>query len=151
MAKKMHAAKHEAKHEKKADVKPVGVADDKELNGPMPDELRGWNWGAFLLTLIWGISHNVWIALLALIPYVGIVMAFVLGFKGNEWAWKNRKFASVEEFRAVQREWAKWGLIVLLALILILVISFGMTVKYANIEMSTSTEIQVSPTAETTQ
>ncbi len=72
----------------------------------LPPELRGWNWGAFLLTWIWGIGHNVWIALVALgglIPYVGwiisIVMAIVLGVRGNEWAWQNKKWDSIEQLQ----------------------------------------------------
>jgi len=82
----------------------------------LPPELRGWNWGAFLLTWIWGIGHNVWIALVALgglIPYVGwiisIVMAIVLGVRGNEWAWQNKTWDSIESFRKTQRTWMWWG------------------------------------------
>jgi len=82
----------------------------------LPPELRGWNWGAFLLTWIWGIGHNVWIALIALgglIPYVGwiisIVMAIVLGARGNEWAWQKKKWDSIESFRKTQRTWMWYG------------------------------------------
>jgi len=82
----------------------------------LPPELRGWNWGAFLLTWIWGIGHNVWIALVALgglIPYVGwiisIVMAIVLGARGNEWAWQKKKWDSIESFRKTQRTWMWYG------------------------------------------
>ena len=82
----------------------------------LPPELRGWNWGAFLLTWIWGIGHNVWIALVALgglIPYVGwiisIVMAIVLGARGNEWAWQKKKWDSIEHFRKTQRTWMWYG------------------------------------------
>ncbi len=82
----------------------------------LPPELRGWNWGAFLLTWIWGIGNNVWIALIALgglIPYVGwvisIVMAIILGLRGNEWAWQKKKWDSIESFRKTQRTWMWWG------------------------------------------
>ncbi|HUV04119.1 MAG TPA: ribonuclease G [Armatimonadota bacterium] len=75
----------------------------------VPDEIKRWNWGAFLMNWIWAIAHNVWIGLLALIPYVGLVMAIVLGVKGSEWAWQNRRFESVEQFKTVQRTWAYWG------------------------------------------
>ncbi len=54
----------------------------------IPKEVRGWNWGAFLLNWIWGMGNGVWISLLALIPFVGIIMAIVLGVKGSEWAWR---------------------------------------------------------------
>ena len=39
----------------------------------------------------------------------------VLGIKGNEWAWQNRPFRSVQEFRDTQRVWGMWGWIVGLA------------------------------------
>jgi len=75
-----------------------------------PAEIKGWNWGAFLLTPFWAIAHSVWIGLLCFVPYVGWVMSIVLGLKGNEWAWQNRRFTSVQEFRDVQRTWMVWGI-----------------------------------------
>ena len=30
----------------------------------LPDQLRGWNWGAFLLNVLWGIGNSTFIALL---------------------------------------------------------------------------------------
>ena len=77
----------------------------------LPAELNGFSWGAFWLSWVWAIANNTWIGLLALIPYVGVIMWFVLGAKGNEWAWQNRRWESVEEFRKVQSTWAKSGLI----------------------------------------
>ena len=56
----------------------------------VPEELKGWNWGAFFLTWIWGIGNSTYIALLMFIPLVNMILPFVLGAKGNEWAWKNR-------------------------------------------------------------
>ena len=100
----------------------------------LPPELRGWNWGAFLLTWIWGIGHNVWIALVALgglIPYVGwvisIVMAIVLGVRGNEWAWQKKKWDSIEQFRKTQRTWMWWG-VGMIVLQLLLMISITVLV-----------------------
>jgi hypothetical protein len=84
-----------------------------EAGTAVPPEVRRWNWGAFLLSWIWGIGNQVWIALLALIPVVNLVMIFVLGAKGNEWAWKKRRWESVEAFHSTQRKWAIAGLIVL--------------------------------------
>lgn len=57
----------------------------------VPDEIKGWNWGAFLMSPLWPFTNRVWIGLLAWVPYVGWIMLFVLGAKGNEWAWKSRK------------------------------------------------------------
>jgi hypothetical protein len=36
-------------------------------------------------------------------------MPFVLGAKGNEWAWKNKTWESVEQFKRVQRAWSIAG------------------------------------------
>lgn len=75
----------------------------------IPAGVCGWSWGAFLLNWIWAIGNKTWIGLLCVIPYVGVIMMFVLGFKGREWAWKNKNWASVEEFNRVQRKWSAWG------------------------------------------
>ena len=82
--------------------------------GAIPDGIRGWSWGAFLLNWIWAIGNRTWIGLLALIPYGNIVIAIILGIKGREWAWKNKKWESVEHFNRVQRKWSIWGGIILL-------------------------------------
>jgi len=78
----------------------------------VPAEAGRWNWGAFLMNWIWGIGNNTFVALLMFVPLVNVVMPFVLGAKGGSWAWRNKKWDSVEQFKAVQRKWAKWGLIV---------------------------------------
>ena len=90
----------------------------------IPPEIRGWNWGAFFLGWIWGVSHRVWIALLQLIPIplVGIIMAFVLGAKGNEWAWDSRKWDNVAHFKKAQRNWAYAGFAVAGVIVIALVI-----------------------------
>jgi hypothetical protein len=88
----------------------------------IPHEIRGWNWGAFLLTWIWGLAHGVWISLLCFIPFVNIVMWFVLGAKGNEWAWQKGKWLSIEHFKRTQRNWAWWGLGVWVCYIIVIVV-----------------------------
>jgi hypothetical protein len=84
-------------------------------NGPLPEELKGWNWGAFLLSWIWAIGHNVWIGLIALFGPASLVMSIILGIKGNEWAWQYRQFKSLDEFKEIQKAWTKWGIIVAVA------------------------------------
>ena len=106
---------------------------------PVPPEIKGWNWGAFLLTWIWGIGHNVWISLLALlsiIPYVGwiagLIISILLGIRGNEWAWQRKKWDSIEQFKQVQRKWMWWGIsavafyILLVLAVTVLIISLVM-------------------------
>lgn len=76
---------------------------------PAPDGVRGWSWGAFSLTWIWAVSNKTWIGLLTFVPLVGWIMPFVLGAKGREWAWQNKRWDSVEHFNRVQRRWSLWG------------------------------------------
>ncbi|MBT8379555.1 MAG: ribonuclease G [Ignavibacteria bacterium] len=84
----------------------------------LPSELSGWNWGAFFLSWIWGIGNNTWIALLTFVPFVNFVMIFILGAKGNEWAWQNKRWDSFDHFIKVQKLWAIWGLVLFLISIL---------------------------------
>jgi len=88
-------------------------------NAIIPDEIKGWSWGGFLLTWIWAIGNRSWIGLLALLPYVGFVVAIVIGIKGREWAWKNKRWDSIEHFKRVQKIWAICGF----ALILVVIVS----------------------------
>lgn len=83
----------------------------------VPPELAGWNWGAFLLNWVWGVGNHTFSALLVFVPVFGLVMPFVLGAKGNDWAWRNKRWDSVEQFRAVQRKWLRWALILYPAVI----------------------------------
>src|SRR5262249_6707821 len=89
----------------------------------IPPGVDRWNWGAFLLNWIWGIGNNVFIALLMFVPLVNIVMIFVLGAKGSVWAWRNRRWESVEHFQRVQRRWAIAGVVLLLAGIAVAVLA----------------------------
>jgi len=76
----------------------------------IPQEIRGWNWGAFFWGWLWGVSNKVWISLLTIIPFIGFIMLIVLGIKGNEWAWQKRRWDSIEHFKRTQSAWAWWGL-----------------------------------------
>jgi len=39
-------------------------------------------------------------------------MIIVLGIKGNEWAWRNKKWESIEHFKSVQKKWSVWGILI---------------------------------------
>ncbi len=86
--------------------------------GSVQEEIKGWNWGAFLLGWIWGLGNKNYIALLGLIPGVNLVMAFILGAKGNQWAWKNRSWESMEQFKQVQKIWSTFGVGMLVGFLL---------------------------------
>ncbi|MGC9598802.1 MAG: DUF2628 domain-containing protein [Minisyncoccia bacterium] len=100
-----------------------------------PPEINRWNWGAFFLTALWGIAHRVWFPLLAVLPVVGIqlayrmasgtteimlvvlfvvlelIIALVSGHYGNHWAWQKKHWLDVATFQSTQKKWAKGGLI----------------------------------------
>lgn len=74
-------------------------------------------WGALallsnLMSIFWGLFN-----------LVNIILATVFGIKGNEWAWQNRRFESVEHFRKVQHIWMIWGFAITLFFIVFLVMS----------------------------
>jgi len=78
----------------------------------VPEEVKGWSWAGFGLTWIWGVFNGVLISLLALIPGFAFIWAIVLGIKGNEWSWRNKKWDSVEHFKNTQRPWNIAGIVV---------------------------------------
>jgi hypothetical protein len=80
----------------------------------VPPEVRGWSWGAFLLNWIWALFNRAWVGLLCLVPYIGFLFAFYIGFKGREMAWRNKRWDSVEEFNRIQRKWSVWALVIVL-------------------------------------
>ena len=75
----------------------------------VPPEIKAWNWGAFLLNFLWAVGNRTWIGLLTLLPFIGFVIPFILGFKGTEWAWQNKRWKSIDHFKRVQKKWAIWG------------------------------------------
>lgn len=89
----------------------------------IPPGVKGWSWGAFFLNWIWAIGNKTWIGLLAIIPLVGIIMVIILGFKGREWAWKNKEWESIEHFNHVQKKWSYWGVAIFSSMIVIGIIS----------------------------
>lgn len=96
------------------------VTDDNDL----PQELKHFNWGAFLLNWIWGIMHGRYITLLyfpaCLIPVIGpLAISIWFGFAGNKWAWKSKKWNSIEEFNQTQKNWVRlWFVLLIFGLII---------------------------------
>jgi len=71
-----------------AQVGAAGNTSGMGSTAAVPQEIMGWNWGAFFLSWIWSIGNSVWIGLLSLVPCLGFIMVIVLGVKGSEWAWQ---------------------------------------------------------------
>ena len=107
--------------ENNADCLPI-TSEQNEINNSgkgdifdekytVPGKIIGWNWGAFLGVVIWSIVNRVWFGLLILVfastPVVGsflsLTFAIYFGFKGNEFAWKSRRWSSIQSFKRTQR------------------------------------------------
>ena len=81
----------------------------------VPPDLGDFSWGGFILTWIWGIGNNVWWSFLVFVPYLGmLVMPWVLAFKGNDLAWRSKRWDSVEHFKRVQKTWTRVSIILLI-------------------------------------
>ncbi len=78
----------------------------------IPEEIDRWNWGAVFLNVFWGIGNKTYIAFFSLVPIINIFVLIALGFNGNKWAWRNKKWESIEHFNAVQKKWTYAGYIV---------------------------------------
>lgn len=104
----------------------------------MPKELKEFNWGAFLLTFIWGIKHKAWITLLA-IPLIifqlplGInwilytILQFYCGIKGNMWAYQVDWWMKPKDFRKTQ---ATWGATAIAINILVPVVLLSIAIRF---------------------
>lgn len=90
---------------------PVVAPPPVSSEEPQQPDLSKWNWGAFFLPGLWGLFNGCWwLLLLQMIP-VPFVIYIIAGLKGNEWAWKNKEWNSVEDFENTQDSWSKVGLI----------------------------------------
>src|SRR3990172_9900105 len=116
----------------------------------VPPEVDRWNWGAFLLNWIWGIGNNTFIALLMFVPLANIVMPFVLGVKGSGWAWRNKRWDGIEQFKRVQRKWAVWsviGVALSLALLVGLFFLISALIKNSDAYQLAYSRLQTNPEA----
>ncbi|MDF4259516.1 cytochrome c oxidase assembly factor Coa1 family protein [Vibrio parahaemolyticus] len=111
-------------------------------NKEVPEQIKGWNWGAFAFNWIWGIRFRTYRALFVFVPLVNIVMPFILGFKGNEWAWKHNHWSSVDEFKSSQRKWSIAAAIMLSCSVIFAII-FTVSMN-SSFEVSGSTRLALS-------
>lgn len=91
----------------------------------IPEDLMGrWSWGGFILSFFWTFWNanttlkwiNVGCFIVGLFAFglPGLAFAIYCGIKGNRIAARDRSFTSTAQFVAVQRAWAKAGVIVLI-------------------------------------
>lgn len=104
-------------------------------NTPVPDEVaKHFNWGAFTLSWIWGVCNKTYITLLVFVlsflPFSLVfhtIAGIFFGIKGNEWAWQNKRWESIEQFHDYQKRWARAGVVLFVCGILCFVIRFLQT------------------------
>ncbi len=74
-----------------------------------PNNNKKFNWGAFFGTWIWGLFNKSYIPLFMLILFftpASLTFALICGFKGNEWAFKNKNPKYINKFNSSQRKQA---------------------------------------------
>lgn len=84
---------------------------------PVPVEIQGWSWAGFLMSWIWAFAHkaSAAAALTLLLAFFGpatIIGSVICAVKGNEWAWQNRRWESLEQFKNTQRVWMNVGIVI---------------------------------------
>ena len=111
----------------------------------VPEGIKGWSWGAFFWNWIWAIGNNTWIGLLALIPLplMGFIMGIVLGINGREWAWKNKKWESVEAFNKTQQKWVRWWFIINIPLSILAIIGLILSLTLTAINPQKQLQLSV--------
>jgi hypothetical protein len=126
----------------------VGGGGTFNTSVSVPQEIQGWNWGAFLLPGLWVFSNQVWIGLLCMIPLIGLPIPFLLGASGNVWAWKSRQWKSVEDFKAHQRAWSIAGGSVWGSLIGLFILALMVAPSKDSTTPTENTSITTTPTSE---
>lgn len=125
---------------------PIGTIVDisksmsQQVSNTEPLDLSKWSWGAFVLSWIWGFFNGCWwmflvkmgtfllSILLWWVPFAAIFISIIdigvsvlFGVKGTEWAWNNRSWSSISNFKQTQDIWNKVGLTLFIFVIVILV------------------------------
>ncbi len=99
------------------------------------DYTKEFNWGAFLGGWLWGLFNKtfvtLWDLLLFFTPF-GFLFRLVCGLKGNEWAFKNKKWNDVEKFNESQEKqtlfWFIFSIIIIPIIYFILVFSIAYSI-----------------------
>ena len=127
---------------------PIGTIVDvsksmsQQAGNAEPLNLSKWSWGAFVLSWLWGFFNGCWWMflvktgtfllgmLLWWVPFAAIFisildlgLSILFGIKGTEWAWNNRSWSSISNFKQTQDTWNKVGLTLFLFGIVIMVIA----------------------------
>ena len=126
---------------------PFGTPDASVENtsgtrgGEIPPEIKKWNWAAFLMPAVWGLFSGVPLTVVLFLPSIAQMVfgtstamtivqfavlggaSLFLGAKGNELAWRGKKWRSVEHFQAFQKQWGSWSVKLSIAFAVLLVLA----------------------------
>lgn len=123
--------------EKKPDVIILPSGNDPG----MLKRVKGWNWGACILTWIWLYFHemHLWgtivLIMTILIPCVGIIPSIWLGAYGNELAWRYKRFTDFEAYLKSVRLWNQIGIIIFISSTIIAIIGISIALYSLNRSM----------------
>lgn len=107
-----------------------------QITGEKPvDEVKKFNWAAFLGTWIWGLKNKVYKPLWMLpllFTFSWLPFMLICGINGNEWAYnKNKeKFDEIPKFHEEQKKQIGFVVIILLALNICLSVFTGLGLTY---------------------
>jgi len=118
------------KQQQPAPQREEGVNDSGTKSGQVPVSARGWNTAAFLISPIWGPANGVWLGIIGAlilvlpIPFFWRLLLYLafgayLGLRGNELAWKYKRWNSIEHFKRVQQQWMLLALVVNIVLLFV--------------------------------
>lgn len=86
-----------------------------------PDNLKSFNWGAFLVTGIWALGNGtyylafLYLALCSMFPYsypVMFVLSLYYGFNGSRLSWIKKNWSSIGSFERAQGLWLYVGILI---------------------------------------
>ncbi len=106
----------------------------------LPQSLKSFNWAAFLLGPVWGLGNGVPLAILIGVAGLAVLLLtrsalwagglsfiaaeILIGFKANEWAWRARRWHSMEQFKRVQQAWLLWAVVITVIVSIVLALFY---------------------------
>jgi hypothetical protein len=96
---------------------PIYTAPPWGAQDSVPPEIQRmvFNTGAFFGGFIWAVGNRAWIGLFDVLSYALLplmpIWRLLMALRGNEWAWRARKWDSVEQFQRAQKRWGWVGLV----------------------------------------
>ncbi|MBU0610240.1 MAG: hypothetical protein KKI08_20315 [Armatimonadetes bacterium] len=101
----------------------AGPVNTSGTDLPPPQEVRemGYCWAGLALPFEFGWANNIAIGWV----FSNLLVGVWLGRNGHQEAWRNRRFASLEQFRETMVVWNGWGVAALVARVLLLVLVVG--------------------------